>query len=122
MTLAGLKGGLRKSVTTFRSHQPPRRSLQSVPIPNTCNMSLVTFHLKMCYSTTSDRITVLVCQVHQSISHKILSVCCLSRKFVIETFLKSHSGQILKSEHVLVSFLHYNKRNKYGYFLTFKSS
>jgi hypothetical protein len=45
------------------AHKLPSLSLPSVPLRSTYNMSLVMFHLKTCYSITSDRITGLVSQV-----------------------------------------------------------
>ena len=40
--------------------------MQSVPIRRTCNMSVITFHLQICYNTNSHSISVLVCQVCRS--------------------------------------------------------
>ena len=122
MTLAGLKGGLRKSVTTFRSHQPPRRSLQSVPIPNTCNMSLVTFHKKICYNTATNKITVIACQVRRSIQSQNTLCFCLSHTFVIAISCNCSMQNILKSEHILLYFLHDKELNTNCYFVTHKSN
>ena len=44
-----------------KAHKLPPISLQSVPIHRTCNMSLVMFHIKICYNINSDTTAVLVC-------------------------------------------------------------
>jgi len=50
-----------------KAHNLSPLSLRSVITRRTCNMSINTFHIKICYSTTSNTKAVLVCQVNQSI-------------------------------------------------------
>ena len=64
-------GGLKYSISqtverTYRiryeiqkTDKPPSLSVQLVPTRRTFNMSLVTFHINICYNTTSERITAL---------------------------------------------------------------
>ena len=47
---------------TRKADKPHRLSLQSVPKRGTYNMFLVTFHIKICYNSTSHGIAILIIQ------------------------------------------------------------
>ena len=78
---SGFRKGLGESLVDSEGTQLPLLSLQSQDVEH--NMSIVTYHIKKCYSCTSDTKAGLVTQACLPIRDSINTLLCLSQHLLI---------------------------------------